>query len=82
MLLKTYLDERPGEGMRLARALDVSSSNVYTWASGARDVPIRHCAQIERLTAGQVMRWDLRPEDWRQVWPELEGHPAAPKRAA
>ena len=24
-----------------------------------------------------VMRWDLRPEDWEKIWPELIDHPCA-----
>lgn len=27
---------------------------------------------IERLTGGQVTRRDLRPHDWREIWPELQ----------
>ena len=27
--------------------------------------------QLERLTEGQITRKDLRPEDWREIWPEL-----------
>lgn len=36
------------------------------------------CVAIERESAGQVMRWDLRT-DWKQIWPELKYHPQAPK---
>lgn len=29
------------------------------------------CTAIERITAGQVTRRDLRPNDWQKIWPEL-----------
>lgn len=36
------------------------------------------CSDIERESGGVVRRWDLRPHDWRRVWPELVSHPDAP----
>jgi len=30
-----------------------------------------YAAAIERATNGQVTRRDLRPHDWRSIWPEL-----------
>ena len=29
------------------------------------------CVAIERATNGQVTRKDLRPHDWKDIWPEL-----------
>lgn len=62
----------------LARALSVSAPSVHEWASGRRPVPSKRCVQIERMTMGAVRRWDLRPHDWHEQWPELVGHPDAP----
>lgn len=28
-------------------------------------------ARIEELTGGEVSRKDMRPDDWRDIWPEL-----------
>lgn len=45
-------------------------------------VPTQYCAAIERATNGAVRRWDLRPDDWHLIWPELvgtEGAPAVPE---
>mgnify|MGYP002077601733 FL=1 len=70
-----------GSAAVLARALGVSPSAVHEWASGRRPLPIERCVQIERLTATKVRRWELRPDDWHGIWPELigaEGAPAAP----
>lgn len=37
------------------------------------------CVSIERETRGQVTRRDLRPDDWRDIWPELvDADPAKP----
>lgn len=55
----------------LARALGVSPAVVNQWVSGVRPVPIERCVAIERATAGAVTRRDLRPDDWRDIWPEL-----------
>jgi DNA-binding transcriptional regulator YdaS (Cro superfamily) len=37
-----------------------------------------YCSAIERATGGAVMRWDLRPDDWHLIWPELQAFPDAP----
>lgn len=37
-----------------------------------------YCVAIERATDGQVRRWDLRPDDWHLIWPELIGAEGAP----
>lgn len=39
------------------------------------------CVVIEKKSGFSVMRWDLRPDDWFRIWPELigvEGGPDAP----
>ena len=35
------------------------------------------CVAIERTTGGAVTRRDLRPADWRDIWPELAEQAAA-----
>lgn len=47
------------------------------WRSRA-SVPAVHCAAIEAATGGAVRRWDLRPDDWDRIWPELIGQAGAP----
>jgi DNA-binding transcriptional regulator YdaS (Cro superfamily) len=37
------------------------------------------CVSIEKATGGVVKRWDLRPEDWSRIWPELIGMEGAPE---
>lgn len=63
---------------KLAALLGVGQSVVSNWRSRGGDVPIQHCAAIEALTDGAVRRWDLRPEDWHRIWPELIGTAGSP----
>jgi DNA-binding transcriptional regulator YdaS (Cro superfamily) len=70
MSLREYLRQR-GMQARLARLLAVNPVLIHQWAYGKRPIPIHRCADIERVTAGQVTRQDLRPEDWFRIWPEL-----------
>ena len=78
MRLDQYLSER-GRVAEMAAALEIPPPLVSQWKTGARAVPIERCLPIERLTNGGVRRWDLRPKDWWQIWPELTLDPAAPK---
>lgn len=59
----------------LASKIGVGQSVVSNWrARGA--VPPEHCAAIHGATG--VPRWDLRPDDWHRIWPELIGAEGAP----
>jgi DNA-binding transcriptional regulator YdaS (Cro superfamily) len=46
---------------------------VADWISRDKPVPVVHMAAIEAYTAGAVTRRDMRPDDWRRIWPELAG---------
>jgi len=37
-----------------------------------------NCVAIEKATKGVVRRWDLRPDDWHRIWPELIKSKGAP----
>ena len=68
----------------MAEALGVSQPAVSDWAREERPVPAKRCVQIEqhpmnRDATRPVMRWDLRPSDWWEHWPELIGTKGAPK---
>ena len=60
-----------GSSSQLAKKINAPSPDVYSWASGKRPVPVKRCVQIEQSTNGAVTRKDLRPDDWREIWPEL-----------
>lgn len=57
-----------GRGV-MADRLGVKPSAIGNWKD--RGVPLEHCAAIELACDGFVTRRDLRPEDWRRIWPEL-----------
>ena len=81
MELRTYLDSLPAGGItEMAGRLGISP--VYLRQLAARqDGRQPHpelAVQIEADTRGLVMRWDLRPNDWRGIWPELSGRKGAP----
>ena len=43
------------------------------------------CVTIERVSGQAIRRWDLRPDDWYRIWPELigtDGAPAIPQEVA
>lgn len=55
---------------------------IQQWRSAG--VPIEHCPAIEKATNGAVTRYELRPNDWWEIWPELvtEDHPIPIARKA
>lgn len=57
-----------------------SDAQVRQWQHGYEDrIPSpENCTAIEQATARAVMRWDLRPDDWHRIWPELIGAEGAP----
>jgi DNA-binding transcriptional regulator YdaS (Cro superfamily) len=79
MNLRDYLKlaER-GTAADIARAMGVHPVMVSQWASGQKFVPLERCPGIEAATRRAVMRWDLRPDDWHRMWPELIGADGAP----
>lgn len=71
MKLSNWLEAERGRGVSLALSIGVSPVLVSQWSTGPRVPPIERCVPIERATCGTVTRQDLRPEDWRDIWPEL-----------
>lgn len=67
-----------GSQAATAAALGVKQPTISEWLRNERPVPIERCVEIERATDGAVRRWDLRPDDWHRIWPELIGQPGAP----
>ena len=79
MNLRTYVDAERGRAADLAKALGLNPVMVSQWAAGIKEVALVRCAEIERATGGAVRRWDLRPDDWHLIWPELIGAKGAPR---
>lgn len=61
----------------ICTALGVSQQAITNWKSRGV-VPVEHCAAIEFATGRVVRRWDLRPDDWHLIWPELISAEGAP----
>jgi DNA-binding transcriptional regulator YdaS (Cro superfamily) len=71
MHLKQYIDEGRGRASILAKAIGVSPSYLSQMASGDAAISPIKSVEIEFATNKQVTRQDLRPNDWRAIWPEL-----------
>lgn len=71
MKLSLYLSADRGRTSSLASAIGMSAAFVSQMASGVRTVSPATAVLIERATEGAVTRRDLRPHDWRAIWPEL-----------
>lgn len=68
-----------GGQVALAAAIGLKQQNIWNWLNRGEGVaPADHCAAIERAADGKVRRWDLRPNDWWRIWPELIGANGAP----
>lgn len=78
MRLLAYTRLRRGRAAALADALGCARPLISQWSHGVRPVPVMAALEIERHTQGAVMRWDLRPDDWHLIWPELIDAAGAP----
>lgn len=79
MDLKTYLGETPrGE---FAKAIGISTVYLLQLLAhqDGREPSPRLCMRIEEETRKQVRVWDLRPDDWHEIWPMLIGSRGAPR---
>ena len=81
MDIATYAARR-GVMTELARAIGVSRAYVSQIVHGETTPTPERAAQIEVATGGAVRRWDLRPDDWHRIWPEMIGAEGAPPRRA
>jgi DNA-binding transcriptional regulator YdaS (Cro superfamily) len=73
---------RPGaESMAtFAQERSMNEGQIRQWRhqyKGRRPATIA-CVVLERSTNGALRRWDLRPDDWHEHWPELIGAEGAP----
>lgn len=58
-----------------------SDMQIRQWRHGyaGRKPSPEFAVAIEQASNGAVMRWDLRPDDWHRIWPELVSVKGAPK---
>lgn len=79
MQLAEYLQTERGLCSRIAGRLGIAPAYLSQIASGIRTAPPALAREIEtECAAVAVRRWDLRPDDWHRIWPELIGTEGAP----
>lgn len=61
--------------MAAAIGSGVLRQHVEHWVRAGR-IPTEHCRRVQELTG--VMCWELRPDDWWRIWPDLRDHKDAP----
>jgi DNA-binding transcriptional regulator YdaS (Cro superfamily) len=82
MKIENYIAKQGITISDFAKRLGVSRNLVYQWVNNIRPVAARHCPRIEALTDGQVTRPELRPDDWRALWPDLPAQRISKPRKA
>jgi DNA-binding transcriptional regulator YdaS (Cro superfamily) len=82
-MLKTYLKSLGDDDARERFAKDCGTTwgHMRNSSYGLRALAPEVCVLAERLSDRAVRRWELRPDDWHLIWPELIGAPGAPKVA-
>lgn len=66
-----------GTQKKLGEACGFSQQAAYKWLHGKSKVPPEACVLIEKATNGKVKRSDLRPNDWKNIWPEFSYQPSS-----
>lgn len=61
---------------KVAERLGESPQVIANWVARGR-VPVAKCAAAETALEGRVTKSDLRPTDWRNIWPEAKRARAA-----
>lgn len=69
----------PAERKRLADKAGVNEQTLYQSLTGRGGFKPAECVRIERDLENELRRWDLRPNDWYLIWPELIGAKGAPQ---
>ena len=85
MKLIEFLGAERGRAVVVAAATNLTAAFISQIANGVRPCPAERGAALERACNGEVRRWELRPDDWHRIWPELigtEGAPAVPATVA
>ncbi|MGL5949113.1 MAG: helix-turn-helix domain-containing protein [Aeromonas sp.] len=54
-----------GSIAKLARKMGLSQPSIHEWASGKYPLPMNRCIELEKITNGEVMCEEMRPDvDW------------------
>lgn len=68
----------PSERRDVADACDISEAYLYQVLTNRKVASPELSTLIEQASKERVMRWDLRPDDWHRIWPELRKRKDAP----
>jgi DNA-binding transcriptional regulator YdaS (Cro superfamily) len=50
----------------------ITQAHIWNWINRADGLaPPEYCAAIEQVVQRKVTRKELRPNDWKKIWPEL-----------
>lgn len=80
MLFKDFFFSLPqSEREKLAGRCRVSVGHLRNVAYGLRSANPEICVEVEKSSRQQVKREDMRPDDFKAIWPEL-ARPRRPKR--
>jgi DNA-binding transcriptional regulator YdaS (Cro superfamily) len=79
MTLSEYLKQERGRMANVAVRAGLAPAFLSQIANAVRNAPAERAADIERACEFHVRRWDLRPDDWHRIWPELIGADGAPE---
>lgn len=73
MSLKTYLSDLDPQGREaFAQACDTTLGHLRNVMYGCRPCAPKLAAAIERQSGRKILRQELLPDDWREIWPELD----------
>ena len=78
MELLEYFAEQRGRLSRVARAAGVPPGYLSQVAAGTKVLRPAYVPAVEAACELKVRRWNLRKDDWHQIWPDLIGTPGAP----
>lgn len=78
MKLAEFLNAQRGRTQAVAKAAGMAPAFLSQIANGVRPCPAEWGAELERQCEANVRRWELRPDDWHRIWPELIGSEGAP----
>lgn len=67
----------PADRQAAAELAGLNAQYLYQCLTRRRDMDALKAAELERLSAGRVRRWQVR-RDWHLIWPELIGTDGAP----
>lgn len=72
MDLRTFLSNVPLETREsFATSCGTTFGHLRNVGYGLRECSPELAAALERESGGKVKRQDLRPQDWKLIWPEL-----------